>query len=154
MISVSKRKAYLDTSVISALFDERNPERRLLTQEFFGQAESFEMYVSEVTLVEIGGTADPALREQMEEIAGSLSVLPLTSEVDGLADEYVRTGAIPESRREDASHIAIAVVHEMDFLVIWNFRHIVRRRTKHAVHWVNARNGLRQVEIATPAELL
>ncbi len=28
-------KIYLDTSVISALFDDRNPERKLLTEEFF-----------------------------------------------------------------------------------------------------------------------
>jgi predicted nucleic acid-binding protein len=28
-------KIYLDTSVISALFDKRNPERMTLTEEFF-----------------------------------------------------------------------------------------------------------------------
>ena len=30
-----KLKLYLDTSVISALFDDRNPERKSLTESFF-----------------------------------------------------------------------------------------------------------------------
>ena len=30
-----KLKVYLDTSVISALFDDRNPERKSLTESFF-----------------------------------------------------------------------------------------------------------------------
>ena len=36
-----KLKIYLDTSVISALFDKRNPERRSLTKSFFKDIESY-----------------------------------------------------------------------------------------------------------------
>jgi predicted nucleic acid-binding protein len=34
-------KVYLDTSVFSALFDERNPERRSLTESFFKEIENY-----------------------------------------------------------------------------------------------------------------
>jgi len=37
-----KIKIYLDTSVISALFDERNPERKSLTEAFFMEISSEE----------------------------------------------------------------------------------------------------------------
>lgn len=37
-------KIYLDTSVISVLFDERNPERKSLTEEFFLEIENYEVY--------------------------------------------------------------------------------------------------------------
>jgi len=40
-----KMKVYLDTSVISALFDERNPERKSLTEAFFKEIEIFEPFI-------------------------------------------------------------------------------------------------------------
>jgi len=40
-------KIYLDTSVISALFDRRSPEIMKWTQEFWKMIEKYEVYVSE-----------------------------------------------------------------------------------------------------------
>lgn len=74
--------------------------------------------------------------------------------MEWLAKEYVRNGAVPESYPEDAYHIAIAVINEMDYLLSWNFKHIVRRKTKDIVRMVNTLNRFRQIEIMTPAELL
>jgi len=48
-----KIRIYLDTSVISALFDERNPERKSLTEAFFEEIEKFNTYISELTILEI-----------------------------------------------------------------------------------------------------
>lgn len=48
-----KIRVYLDTSVISALFDGRNPERQDLTRKFFEQMEMFDVYISEAVLAEI-----------------------------------------------------------------------------------------------------
>lgn len=44
-----KMKVYLDTSIISALFDERNPERKSLTEAFFKELRNFEVFISEIT---------------------------------------------------------------------------------------------------------
>lgn len=48
-----KIKLYLDTSVISALFDERNPERKSLTESFFKETGDYAVFVSEITIAEI-----------------------------------------------------------------------------------------------------
>ena len=40
---------YLDTSVISALFDKRNPERKALTKDFFEGRTADRLLVSELT---------------------------------------------------------------------------------------------------------
>ena len=74
--------------------------------------------------------------------------------MEELAKEYVKYGAVPESYPEDAYHIAVAVLNEMDYLLSWNFRHIVRRRTKDVVRMVNTLRKLKQIEIITPGELL
>ena len=88
-----KLKIYLDTSVISALFDARNPERKSLTESFFEQIESFDPFISEITVAEIERTPDPALRSKMKEVALQFTSLPLTDDIKGLADEYVRATA-------------------------------------------------------------
>lgn len=149
-----KMKIYLDTSVISALFDEKNPERKSLTEAFFKGIENFETFVSEITGAEIERTPYMELRNKMKEVVARFSVLSLTDDVEWLAKEYVRYGAVPEDYPEDAYHIAITVINEMDYLLSWNFKHIVRRKTRDIVRMVNTLNNLRQIEIMTPAELL
>jgi len=149
-----KTKVYLDTSVISALFDERNPERKSLTEAFFKEIRIFDVFISEITSVEIDRTPDLDLQNKMRKNTSEFSTLSLTDEVEWLAKEYIRYGAIPENYLEDAYHIAIAVIHDIDYLLSWNFKHIVRIKTKDIVRMVNTLNNLRSIEIMTPAELL
>jgi len=58
-------KVYLDTSVISSLFDSRNPERQHLTEDIFKYVKKFNIYLSEITILEIDRTLDDDLREKM-----------------------------------------------------------------------------------------
>lgn len=60
-----KISIYLDTSVISALFDLRNPERRSLTLAFFKTVSNYDVFVSEITMTEIERTTELALRTKM-----------------------------------------------------------------------------------------
>lgn len=147
-------KVYLDTSVISALFDERNPQRQLLTQTFFENAEAFDVYVSEAVLAEIDDTRDNRLRKKLRETAISFEILPLNEECRALAGEYVRHGAIPSDYPEDALHISIATANGIDYLLNWNFKHIVKVKKRKIVNIVNAALGYPDLEIITPAELL
>ncbi len=147
-------KIYLDTSVMSALFDDKNSERKALTEEFFSKIVIYNIYISELTVAEIEKTPDQTLRSKMKQLIKGFSVLEISESVEELAKEYVKYGAIPESYPEDAYHIAIAVLKEMDYLLSWNFRHIVRKRTKDIVRMVNTLRNLKQVEIIAPGELL
>lgn len=147
-------KVYLDTSVISALFDTTNPERRSLTKAFFQIASGFDVYISEITTVEIERTPDSDLREKMRKVASKFPVLTLSDEVEQLAIEYIRHGAVPERYAEDAYHIAVAVVNGMDYLLSWNYRHLVRKKTRDTVSFVNTLYRLKHIQIMAPAELL
>ena len=149
-----RAKVYLDTSVVSALFDETNPERRSLTEAFFKTLPDFESFVSDVTVAEIARTPDDAVRRNLNGAIAGLPVLHLTEEAEALAEEYIQNGAVPAGHPEDAYHIAIAVLNEVDFLLSWNFRHIVRRRTRDIVAMVGSSRMLKRVELITPPELL
>ncbi len=147
-------KVYLDTSVISALFDEKNPERKSLTKAFFQKIEDFEVYISEISIMEIERTPDLKLQNKMKQTITRFSTLSITEKVEWLAKEYIRHGAVPDSYSEDSYHIAIAVLNGIEYLLSWNFKHIVRKTTRDTVAMVNRLNNLTQIEIMTPAELL
>jgi predicted nucleic acid-binding protein len=149
-----KIKLYFDTSVISSLFDTRNPERRDLTESFFNKIDDYEVFISEVTVMEIDRTQDLELRDKMKEMVLTFSILYSSNDVEFLAREYISYGAVPDGYPEDAYHIAIAVINSIDYILSWNFRHIVRMKTRDIVRMVNTLNGFRQIEIITPAELL
>jgi len=150
----SRIRVYLDTSVISALFDDRNPERQGLTSSFFNILDRFDVHISELTLAEMERTPDRDLARKMRDAVAGMTVLEITEEVEDLADEYVGQGAVPDSYPADAMHIAVASVNGMDYLLSWNFRHLVRRRTRDVVDMVNTMRSMRHISIATPAELL
>jgi predicted nucleic acid-binding protein len=147
-------KVYLDKSVISVLFDSKNPERQELTKLFFDNIHKFEVFVSRLTIVEIENTPNSQLKAKMKSIANKLKVLEIENKVEELTENYINYKAVPEAYKEDAYHIAIAVCSNMDYLLSWNFRHLVRLKTKDTVRMVNTLKGFKNIEIITPAELL
>lgn len=136
------------------MFDKQNPERRSLTESFWTVIKDFEPYISEITVAEIERTPDFELRNNMTGAVSLFSIISVTDDIEELAKEYISHGAVPEGFIEDAYHIAIATINEMDCLLSWNFKHIVRRKTRDIVRMVNSLNNLKSIEIMTPAELL
>jgi hypothetical protein len=80
--------------------------------------------------------------------------LRVEPEAVALADRYVETGVIPPSAATDALHMAIAAVEELNVVVSLNMRHIVRLKTRTGVNGINRLEGYRDIEIATPEEVL
>ena len=75
-------------------------------------------------------------------------------EVELLAEAYQRLGAIPLGHREDAMHVAICTVNEVDVLVSWNFKHIVNLGRIRLFNAANLELGYGIIEIRTPKEVL
>lgn len=53
----------------------------------------------------------------------------------------------------DANHVAVAVTHGVGFLASWNFKHLVKVKTRREVNLVNSLNGYGVIEIVAPPEL-
>jgi predicted nucleic acid-binding protein len=88
---------YLDTSVQSALFDTRNPERVEITREFFAARISDRLLVSELTLAEIAAMPSEALRKAMAEVADRCETVAVVTDADRLASQYIEAGAVSEA---------------------------------------------------------
>jgi predicted nucleic acid-binding protein len=145
---------YLDTSVVSALFDSRNPERQEITRDFFDLRSGDRMLVSELTLAEIEATADLQHKQEMARTIAPFEAVSVTDEVEELAQQYVAAGAVPQRHLADAYHIALGVIYRVDMVVSWNFRHMVRHKTRDTVNMVNTTTGRAHLEIVSPGELL
>lgn len=144
---------YLETSVVSAYVDDRLPERRRATMEFWGRLLEYEVSVSELTLREIRETEDPDQRAEMLRLVRPFAVLPITEEARRLAREYIQRGVFSPGTGDDALHVALAVTSRQQILVSWNFRHLVNRRRRTLINEVNILLGYPQIEILSPPEL-
>lgn len=82
------------------------------------------------------------------------NMLPVDDETKDLANKYVSEGVIPEKYIADALHIAVASINNMDAIISWNFRHIVKLKTKTEVTGVNKLLGYKEIEICSPEEVI
>ena len=82
------------------------------------------------------------------------SILELDQAAKGLAARYISEGVIPAKYRDDAYHIAIATVNNLDAILSWNFQHIVKMKTKREVVAINLTEGYKPIDIYTPGEVV
>ncbi len=146
-------KIYLDTSVVSAYFDDRYPERQKDTVTFWKLSVEHEFSISELTKTEIQNTQNETRKNQMLNHIGNLILVPIDDSVEHLANLYLENGIFSPATLNDALHVATATISRQDILVSWNFRHLVNRRRRARVNEVNIFNGYPTIEIIAPPEV-
>jgi predicted nucleic acid-binding protein len=146
-------RVYLDTSVFSARFDERAPERMRLTEAFFARLGEFEASTSVHTRDELGRTPDRRRRAELLELLENTNVIPVPSDAKSLAERYVEAGVFAHGDLDDAIHVAAAVLSQQSVLVSWNFKHLVNRRKRASLNSANVAWGLPEIDIVAPPEL-
>ena len=147
-----KINIYLDTTVISALFDNRTPERMRQTQQFWKHIEDYNVFVSELVIDEIKGAPQP-LQDKMLGQVSRFESLCITNEVQYLAELYIQNEIFPGKYSADAIHTALTSANQIGILLSWNFSHLVKVRTRRMVALINTMHNYNPVEIITPPEL-
>ena len=157
MINALRRplKLYLDTSIPNFLFAEDAKDKQKITHELFGQKfqNQYEFYISGVVIREIENAPLNKQKVLLEKIEG-IEVLEFNEEAENLALAYLKAGALPKSSIEDARHVAIATVYNLDAIVSWNFKHLVNIRRIKLVNLVNEQMGYKHIEIISPQEVV
>ena len=156
---MSLPKLYLETTIPSYLTARRSRDLRLAadqetTEEWwdFRRAE-YDLFISELVLDE-SASGDPVMAAaRLEKLAG-LPQLAQTDAVDLLARRIVERGIIPHSAAPDATHIALAAVHAMNFLLTWNCKHIANARHRSRLETLCREAGFECPLICTPAVLV
>jgi len=145
-------KVYMDTSVISALFDKRTPERMKMTENAWEQIKNYDVYISDIVVAELQ-MADAPLVEKFNKVVANFHILIATDEAQALAKTYIEQEVFPAKYFDDALHVAICSVNEIGLLLSWNFRHLVKVKTRKMVSAINIMKDYSPVEIIAPPEL-
>jgi len=83
----------------------------------------FRLYTSIFTLDEAAdGDAGAAVRRAV--FLQGIPQLTVTPEIEPLADDLARLLKLPAQAVMDASHLAICILHQMDYLLTWNCKHL------------------------------
>ena len=155
--TMKKIKLYLDTSVISHLDAPDTPEKMAETSAFWDilKTGQYDVLISRTVLDEIGRCEEPKrtfMEAKLAEI--ELIVLERTLESRELAKDYIAKNVLSQKSFDDCMHIALSVINHCDYLVSWNFRHLVNVRTVAGVKVVNAINNYREISIVSPNMLI
>jgi hypothetical protein len=78
----------------------------------------------------------------------------ITDEMKSLADKYMAKKIVVDEYFDDALHIAIATVLDVDVLVSWNMTHIVNKAIIPLFKAVNVKEGYKPLNIKKPEEIM
>ena len=148
-----KLKIYLDTSVFSAYFDDRSPDRKAQTEEFWQRITAFEACTSELAREELEKTPNIDRRKRLLRLLEDMTLHRVTPDMRELAERYVKTGVFTPIMTNDAIHVAAAVLTRQDILLSWNFKHLVNRLRRAKINQVNVSQGLPTIEVIAPPEI-
>lgn len=154
-----EKRLYLETTIPSYL--TARPSRDLIVAAhqqitltwWENRKNDFFIFISQFVVDEAEGGDPEAARRRLEFIS-EFVFLDITEEVTELASAILKAGVIPGESATDAAHIAIAAVHNMDFLMTWNCAHIANAEIGIAIKSVCESHGFRCPVICTPEELL
>ncbi len=154
-----KKSVYLETSYISYL--TCRPSRDLIvaghqtiTREWWEKCRSeFALYISEA-VVEECAAGDPIAASDRLSAIEDIELLDMIEEVDKLMEALLQGHGLPVQAAQDAAHVAIASVHNIDYLLTWNCKHIANAHRRHTIETICLEHGYNKPNICTPEGLL
>ena len=148
-----KQRLYLDTSVFGGYFDLEFAEFTMPLFERI-QNEEFIVLFSTVTQDELEN-APINVKELVQGLkVKNTDFLEITDEAVDLATEYITGKVVGKTSFADCLHIALATIHRADYLISWNFKHIVNVDRIRGYNSINIKNGYKQLEIRSPRDFL
>lgn len=153
-----KPTIYLDSSLPSYWLPQGDDPivqaRHLLTRRWWvDELPRFEVFISQVVLDEISG-GDPRRAAERLALVREFPMLDIDQEVERAAKHYVDNFAMPRRNMRDAFHLALAAVHEIEYLVTWNYAHLANASKRAHIEALNRRLHLSSPIICSPEELM
>lgn len=133
-MSRGRPSIYLDTSLLAALYYRSGSldgiRRQRATEEWWQQERRhFRLFALGATEDELRQGEYDAKKAAVAAVL-KLPYVPVTHEAQRWAEWYVEQGIIPMTKRADALQLALASVHEIDYLLTWNYAHLANAATQ------------------------
>jgi predicted nucleic acid-binding protein len=150
---------YIETSIISYLTARVSRDlivagHQQMTEEWWSvQRNRFELWASEL-VVEEASAGDASAAAERLKVLNTIEMLDITEEAGFLATALIERGSLPAKASADALHIAIAAVHNVDYLLTWNCKHIANAEMRPVIESVCRNMGFIPPILCTPEELM
>jgi hypothetical protein len=153
---MKRQRFYLETTLFDYYFNDES-DYHLATVKLFeniGQRLNFG-YISDVVDYELQNAPEPKRSGMLGLINKfNLIILDTNEEILNLANLYIKDGIFSEKSRYEACHIASASVHNVNYLMSFNFKHINNIRIENRASLVNLREGYGPISFSMPMEVL
>jgi predicted nucleic acid-binding protein len=144
---------YLDTSVIGGYFDaEFEQDTRELWRQ---QEQGLWVFVTSALVAQEVERAPADVRQLFGKTFGGYPELlePSPAE-EALAEAYIAAGVLTDKSGADAMHVALCSCHSIDYLVSWNYKHLVNADRAAGFNRINDLRGHPAIRIVSPKELI
>jgi len=148
-----KPRLYFDTSVFGGVFDEefQSDTQKLFDMAFDGQIVCI---YSDLTISELEN-APQIVKDYFINLPKEvLEKVEVTEEGKNLAEKYIAEKVVGRSSFDDCLHIATATLNKVDYLISWNFKHIVNIFRIRGYNSINIREGYQQLDIRSPKDII
>ncbi len=146
-------RLYFDTSVFGGVYDEEFEEATLLLFERVTLGQIICVY-SDLSETELKN-APQKVKDYFLSIPSKFcQKVEVTKDAFELAEKYLLEKVVGQTSVDDCRHIATATIHKVDYLVSWNFKHIVNVFRIRGYNAVNLINGYAQLDIRSPKEIV
>ena len=148
-----KPRLYFDTSVFGGIYDE---EFRLETEKLFEMVDSGEIICvfSDLTITELENAPEKVKTHFKNLPQANTLKVEIAEESFLLADQYIAEKVVGRTSYDDCLHSATATLNKVDYLISWNFKHIVNVFRIRGYNSINIKNGLVQLDIRSPKEIV
>ena len=154
---MKKQKIYLDTTIISYLQQEDSPKETEITLKLWDEIKlrKYDACISDAVFVEVKNCGEPKRTFMLEKISEVLlEILEINQDIKILAQKYIAEGIIPQNYKDDALHIAASTYYNCDFIISWNFSHIVRDKTIIGANGINRLLGYKDIGLISPQSII
>jgi len=153
-----KNKIYIETSVVSHYTAKKSKDIRILahqleTEDMWEQLFKFDVYISDIVIEEAKRGSENQSKTRLIAIK-DFKVLERNKDVANLAQVLLLKKALPEQCLDDALHIAIGSIYNIDFIVTLNFKHINNPYMRTKIHEIIKEEGYKCPVLCSPEELL
>ena len=148
-----KLRLYFDTSVFGGIFDE---EFREISTLLFNKVKlgEFICVYSNLCTTELNAAPEKVRDFFMKLPKENMEFVEVSEEAYSLAQKYIDEKVVGKTSADDCKHIAVATISKVDFLISWNFKHIVNVFRIRGYNSVNMRYGYMQLDIRSPKEII
>ncbi len=153
-----KPKLYVETSIISYLTSRPSRDvvinaNQQLAQEWWETRQTFDLYISELVIDEIS-KGDSQMAQKRLGLIQDIPLIEFTDKAKDLAKEILNQNILPPKATLDVFHIAVTVVHELDFLLTLNCKHIANAFIFRRIEKICSEFGYEMPIVCTPQEIL